>query len=419
MDKRNALWLFILCWLNLFLNTYAQERNKETVETPIPVKETVETPIPVEETFGVPIPVVGIDPNEGSTLGVILAVVSENDGRLSSIVAPVATTNKLLGYSFDLNYFGFPSPDVTYQLFFSHTTENFWEYSAEYHNHHCIQDFLAFSGKFSFKRRPSSRFYGIGQNSKEDNETNYTLREVEGSAMFKAEMLKNVYASITLMGKRSWLRPGTMEDVASLEEKFPDVQGIDSDYSLPMEFAVEYDTRNSKLTPTAGLDIRAFFRIADESFLSSFNLRRYGAMGKIYIPLDSDAQFVTAGRCVVEYLEGDNIPFYEMSSLGGGNTLRGFGEGRFYDKHRMLYNVEERIRCLRFAVGEISLDIETTLFVDIGQVFNSFRKFDYRDFEVVFGAGLRMVVREQIVAKVDIGYGSEGSAIYAGLHYPF
>jgi outer membrane protein assembly factor BamA len=135
--------------------------------------------------------------------------------------------------------------------------------------------------------------------------------------------------------------------------------------------------------------------------------------------MDEDARFVTAVRGAVEYMEGKSIPFFELSMLGGSNTLRGFGEGRFYDRHRVLCNVEERIRLMRFAVGEISLDIETALFLDIGQVFSSFRNFDHKDLEMVFGTGLRLVVRSQIVAKVDIGYGSEGSAIFAGLNYPF
>lgn len=372
-----------------------------------------------EETFGVPIPVIGIDPNEGTTLGVILAIVSEMDGRLSSIVAPVATTNPQIGYSFDFNYFGFPSPDVTYQLYFSHTTENFWEYSADYRNQHFIYDFLFLNAKFAFKRKVSGRFYGIGQSTKDDAESNYTLREVEGSLLLNFELIRHLYGSITLMGKRSWIRPGTIDDIVSLDERFPDVEGRDGGYSLPVELAIEYDTRDSQVTPSAGIHLRAFFRIADESALSSFNMRRYGAVGKLYLPKDSEGRFVTALRALLEYTEGDNIPFYEQCSVGGGTSLRGFGEGRFYDRHRMLFNIEERIRCVRFPVGEISLDVETAVFVDVGQVFASFRNFDHRDFELVFGAGLRLVVREQIVAKVDIGYGSEGSAVYAGLNYPF
>lgn len=372
-----------------------------------------------EETFGVPIPVIGIDPNEGTTIGVILAIVSEQEGRLRSIIAPVATTNDTLGYSLDFNYFGFPTTDVSYQLYFSHTTENFWEYSIEYTHRHFLSDALFLSAKLSFEKRANPRFYGIGPGTSERNETNYTNREVEGSATLTIEFLKYVYGSFSLLGRRSWLRSGTVEDIDNLEERFPNIEGIRGGYSLPVEIALEYDSRDSYITPSTGIHARIFFRIADESMLSSFSYRRYGATGKCYLSFDEEGRFVTALRASVEYMEGEDIPFYELSTLGGGTTLRGFGDGRFYDKHRLLFNAEERVRLFRWLVGEILLDIEGAIFVDIGQVFPSFRTMDHRDFEVVVGGGVRMVVRSQIVAKVDIGFGSDGSAIFAGLHYPF
>jgi hypothetical protein len=37
----------------------------------------------------------------------------------------------------------------------------------------------------------------------------------------------------------------------------------------------------------------------------------------------------------------------------------------------------------------------------------------------VFGNGFRGLVRPQILAFVDLGYGSEGLAVFTGIDYPF
>jgi len=71
--------------------------------------------------------------------------------------------------------------------------------------------------------------------------------------------------------------------------------------------------------------------------------------------------------------------------------------------------------------GEYALPIafELALFVEAGRVFHTFTALDTRQVQTVIGAGIRLVVLSQIVAKIDAGLGSEGTVIFAGLHYPF
>jgi hypothetical protein len=37
----------------------------------------------------------------------------------------------------------------------------------------------------------------------------------------------------------------------------------------------------------------------------------------------------------------------------------------------------------------------------------------------VFGVGFRGIARPYVVGYVDIGYGTEGAAVFTGLNYPF
>ena len=399
--------------------TSAHEK-KEPIDTAKGSGEKQEGERPPEaETFGVPLPVVSIDPNEGNTLGFLLAVVSETKGTLNSIIAPVVAYNENIGYSFDLNYFGFPSKEITYQLFLSHTTENFWNYSIDYRQTKFWKDSFILDARIEFYRRFSSRFFGIGPDSREKGECTFTSRQVTGKVSLTIEFFDKIFGTFSIKGRRDWLGRGVLEDVDDIQDRYPNIEGIKGSYVMPVEVGLIYDTRNDVVSPTRGVYARIFGEIAHESLLSSFSFQRYGAEGKIYFSKDKEDRFVTVLRGLTEYMEGDDIPFYELSSLGGADSLRGFGKGRFYDNHRMLFNLEERIRIFRFLAGDILLDVELALFADVGQVFDSYRSVRLKNFQTVFGAGVRFVVRSQIVAKVEIGYGEQGSAVFAGLNYPF
>jgi len=371
-----------------------------------------------EETFGVPIPVVGTSPNSGTIMGVLLAVVTETDGHIDSIIAPVVTQNDLTGLSVDMNYFGFPSENITYQLYFSHSSENFWEYTIDYKQKQFFWETVTLDALVRFSRDSSNRFYGLGDESDVDDETSYTSRNIQSKLQLTWELKEHFFLSLGMEGRRKWIRRGVIEDVPTIKEKFSDVPGVEGGYTLPLRLAMMYDTRNNSVSPTSGMYFRFFLEGASQSILSSFSYQKVGLEGKTYLPLDDDARFVLVLRGLVEYMEGSNVPFYELSSIGG-ESFRGFGEGRFYDKHRFQVNIEQRIRLFRFFVGEILLDVEGAVFAEFGQVFPSFDDIKPSNIQKVFGVAIRFVVRSQIVAKVDIGYGDEGSAIFAGLHYPF
>lgn len=372
------------------------------------------------EPFAVPLPIFSSNPNLGNTYGVLLAVITESQGRIDSIIAPLLVYNEFTGVFLDVNYFAFPTENINYVLLFSHSTENFWTYLFEYeHNQFYCPD-MQLRGQAIFERSPTERFHGIGADSKEDDETSFTLIKFEAFADLRKELWKNVFGTVGLAFRALKPGDGVVDDVPSLEDLFPDEEGVDGSYTTTLRLALAYDSRDNQITPTMGYYGRVFFEMGNEPILSSFSFRRYGMEGRAYLAFDEERKYLTAIRGLVELVHGEDLPFYEQSSLGGAETLRGYGAGRFYDNHRILLNIEERIRMYRWLISGISLDVETAIFTDIGQVANSISEIiSPRDIKVVFGVGVRFVVRSQIVAAVDIGYGDEGSAIFAGLDYPF
>jgi len=119
------------------------------------------------------------------------------------------------------------------------------------------------------------------------------------------------------------------------------------------------------------------------------------------------------------------VPFWALSSLGGGESdiggaqqLRGFGAGRFYDNDSFSTSVELRRKVFSFEATTV-VDIEVAPFIDVGRVFNKSNADLVEQLHKVYGLGFRGIARPFVVGYVDIGYGSEGAAVFTGLNYPF
>jgi len=66
-----------------------------------------------------------------------------------------------------------------------------------------------------------------------------------------------------------------------------------------------------------------------------------------------------------------------------------------------------------------SFDIEVTPFVDAGRVFGRSGTVPFTQLHAVGGIGFRGIARPFVVGYVDVGHGSEGSAVFTGIGYPF
>jgi hypothetical protein len=129
----------------------------------------------------------------------------------------------------------------------------------------------------------------------------------------------------------------------------------------------------------------------------------------------------------LRYLPGSGqVPFWALSSLGGGESqiggaqlLRGFGEGRFYDRDSFSASIELRRKVFTFDAVTTKLDIEIAPFVDLGNVFGKTGTVPVDELHQVYGIGFRGIARPFVVGYVDIGHGSEGLAVFTGLNYPF
>ena len=146
----------------------------------------------------------------------------------------------------------------------------------------------------------------------------------------------------------------------------------------------------------------------------------FGLEGRKFISFREAKNPTLALRARLDYITGDpDTPFYELNQLGGRRSLRGYGSQRFIDFNRSLMSAELRTRVWSRKIFGVDLQVELAPFVETGQVFEELGDSPFDDLHWVFGNGFRGLVRPQILAFVDLGWGSEGLAVFTGIDYPF
>jgi outer membrane protein assembly factor BamA len=370
-----------------------------------------------DKTF-VPLPIFTTDPNERQTYGALLAIIDAQEGAFRSLLVPYITYNSLLGAAGSVHYEHFFARERKMDTDVSQSTENQAFYRLRYADPGFFDPRHPVQGFGEYENDRTARFFGIGANSREQNETNYTLRQVGGEVKVGRRLMPEMIASLTERLRYVTIRQGVVESLPFLKDVFPDVPGENGTFVWAHRLALTYDSRNSQVTPTRGGFGQVFVEVADEAIGSEASFVRYGLEGR-FLWSHVGERLVMAVRGLVERVDGSNVPFYELSALGGDETLRGFGENRFLDEGRMLVNAEERIKVFQLNYGNIRTDIELAVFVDVGRVFRNFSDLGSGKIQAVVGGGIRFLAASQIVAKIDVGVGSEGMTIFTGLDYPF
>jgi outer membrane protein assembly factor BamA len=189
--------------------------------------------------------------------------------------------------------------------------------------------------------------------------------------------------------------------------------------------SVTYDTRDSPNIPSRGLEIVGYAGVSDAALGSSVSYSVAGIDMRDFWPVTQD--LVIASHAALRYMPTyRNAPFWALSSLGGDRSvlgdeqpLRAFGEDRFIDRNSFSASVELRNRVLDLQLFATNLSIELDPFADVGRVFHGMGDNPLESLHAIGGLGFRAVARPYIVGYVDIGYGSEGGAVFSGINFPF
>jgi hypothetical protein len=398
---------------------------------------TVPTAPPVPPNLGhwydlsrlpfIPVPSIGSDPNSGTTVGILPVWLQTDDNHeIDRIIAPDITYNPYFGWGAHGRLYSYESQDEQWSIVGGVRQHIERELDGEFQTGRLRESPFTSTTDVDLDRDGTPRFYGIGNNSPEIAQTNYTATTSLAQEQLGWNLTHAWQLLYTLRKRIVDVSPGTLASIASIQTRFAHVLGIGTNSELLNRYSVVYDTRDDLTAPRQGMRAVVYGGVASRGGI--FNDSLYSEAGgdvRAYWPIKPDT--IVAAHTSLQYLPSTrSTPFWALNSLGGDESdvggeqpLRGFGEGRFYDRNSFAGNVEVRHTFWSFNASSTHVDLEVAPFVDVGQVFVRSSTFPIQQLHKVGGIGFRGIARPSVVGYVDVGYGDEGAAVFTGLNYPF
>ncbi|MCA9473610.1 MAG: outer membrane protein assembly factor [Nitrospirales bacterium] len=370
--------------------------------------------------FGVP--AISTSKNDGRDFGIIVPILeSDDEGNLVSLMAPMVIHNSFLGVRGTMNYYRYWSAGRQLEFVGSYTEDIERKLKIQYKDPGFIQGLFFLDVGAEFFKNATKRFYGIGQTTPKSNETNYTSREIGVRWNFGIHLNDVTRLMIGQRYRDVEMQPGGVDTLPYTKDRFPGVDGTQRVTILANRLSFQYDSRDNLVTPTAGVRAEAYAEAVhnfQRQSADDFVYFRYGVDVRALFPSPSK-RLILAVRGNVQLSVGSGIPFYERSSLGGQDNLRGYGQDRFIDRHLVSLNVEERIHALGINLFNVNVEFEVVPFIDMGRTYRNFKYRQFNEYELTPGIGFRGIVRPNVVGRVDWAYSKDGGAVFAGLSYPF
>jgi outer membrane protein assembly factor BamA len=292
----------------------------------------------------------------------------------------------------------------------------------------------------SYLRRTEDNFYGIGPRFPKDFQTNFDLEQRSVNATFYHNFAKALQAGVYARVANSGTFNGN--DIP-MDQLFPGSLGALPASRLAPGFQTNtrilsygaygsFDRRDNNRGLTRGFYLYGRFASADgldydekpgfQNFKQDYGWLETELDGRAYIPLFSDRTSL-AIRAFSELKSpkgGSQIPFYDLSYLGGRSELRGFPNFRFRGDNSLLFSGELRQTVWRKSE---SAGLDVFGFTDVGQVWGDNRSktdpavlqnvdFDSGNWRTGAGGGVQYRLSKAFAFRVEMGHSNERSLLY-------
>ena len=235
------------------------------------------------------------------------------------------------------------------------------------------------------------KFWGMGYDMGDDDSNKSDMKRWQ--ARFKASFLFH-------LGDNLYLGPMVSYDyvIGRRIERPELLNGMDQHtWNIGAGFSAVYDTRDVLTYPHRG-----FYINLSQCFRPRFMGNDY-AFSTTELQVDA-YQRVWKGAILAEdfrtMLNFGNPSWGMMALLGNSNSMRGYYEGRYRDKHKMEAQVE-----LRQHVWKRN---SLTTWVGAGTVFHKFSEMRSRHILPNFGIGYRWEFKKNVNVRFDYGFGKAG-----------
>ncbi|HAT72745.1 MAG TPA: hypothetical protein DCS63_08005 [Elusimicrobia bacterium] len=414
-----------------------EELVKPEAKTKEDIMKTVSRPVPKEGLLAkilsaitidtangpiIPFPVVDSSKDLGPSFGImpVIAVRNKTTNDIKSVIVPSVNYNENLRTTLTYRHYIFPDEKRYFILRASRSERVERELMAYYYTPQLFSTSLRLSveAKHWVTGKPS--FYGFGINSQRGDKANYSLAMTGGEMILDVPLVKEVFVNVNSAYFAKRVGEGPVDN-GQLKDIFPAVypEAANRNYFLTNRFSLVYDNTDHPSLPKIGTYASAAVLYSNKKLGSDYEYRTYSFQMKNYFNYKEEGRFVTAMHYLLQFQRGDALPFYAMPQLGESTGLRMAGDGRFTDRGKFVFTVEERITLSKTPFYKFISETEIAPFLDVGTVFPKVSAFRLRDLKYGPGISARLVIRPQLVATVDFAYGSEGTNAIIRIGYPF
>ena len=250
-------------------------------------------------------------------------------------------------------------------------------------------------------------FYGIGNETQDENRTNYRFKRPYVSALINWFPTRRIFflhggAELTqwkqISGEGSFPSVETVYTPATLPGLGATIQYFHLQYGLGIDWRTSpgYSRRGGLLSATVHE-----YRDNDDDF--GFRFTEYEAIQ--HIPILREAWVLSFRARVQTSSEYDNqqVPYFMLPSIGGGSSLRGYSSWRFRDNNSLVLQGEWRIMVNRY--------LDLALFYDTGKVAARTEDLDLHQLKSDYGVGVRFHGPFSTPLRIEFAKSREGRSL--------
>ena len=262
--------------------------------------------------------------------------------------------------------------------------------------------------KLTYRNDTQDDFYGLGMDTTEAMRVDYGLQTIDLSGRASVRFARWIRIGADAGYYIPDVRGGRDDNLRSIESLFNETTApgvIRQPHFVHDGVFAEIDTRDAHGFPRRGGFYRAMYTLWNDRTLEQFDFRRFDVVGAQFIPVArNDVVALRLGLSYANNAPGDEIPFYLMPYIGGGDTVRSFREFRFRDENAGIFNAE-----LRHSLHPM---VQVAAFVDFGKVAHNWQDINPTDLKHAYGFGIRGGTAERTLIRLDVAYGDDGTRVF-------
>jgi outer membrane protein assembly factor BamA len=255
-------------------------------------------------------------------------------------------------------------------------------------------------------------YYGIGNDSRNEDRTTYGYSPIEFKITERIHPLPYIFGGGSFGYLKINTGPTDADHPPPIETIFtpqtaPGI-GTDPEYTVGNVFAA-FDWRETPgYTRSGGYYRLDFYNYNGLNQDASTDFQRYDFTVAQYIPVLRGNQVIAlrALASITDVNGNEEIPFFLLPRLGGGEELRGFRTQRFRDRDRLLMTAEYRWAPSKF--------MDMAIFYEAGKVASRTPDLDFNDLHTCWGFGARFHAPAATILRIEFAHSNETDRIIFG-----